>query len=137
MVSTSKPCNEERMRETARGMELCDWTWLLQRVTAVLIAVILIVHLWLHHFAEVGAPITFKEVSERLHNPLFLVLDVMLLAAGLFHAINGARAIILDFGIGHRGQVALNLSLLAVGIVIFGFGLIFLVPFLIGRWPVW
>lgn len=137
MASTDKTAKETWLEGVGRGMAPGDWAWLLQRVTAALIAVILVVHLWMQHFAAVGEPITFKEVSERLRNPLFLGLDVVLLAVGLFHAINGARAIIIDFGIGPRGAVALNVSLIIVGLMIFGFGLMFLIPFLFGRWPLW
>ncbi|MBI2909478.1 MAG: hypothetical protein HYX92_17675 [Chloroflexi bacterium] len=137
MASTEKMVKETWLEQAGRGMAPGDWAWLLQRVTAVLIAGILVVHLWIQHFATVGEPITFKEVSERLRNPLFLGLDVVLLGAGLFHGINGVRAIILDFGIGPRGAMALNVSLIIVGVMIFGFGLMFLVPFLFGRWPLW
>ena len=137
MASTNRAAKETWLQGAGRGMAPGDWAWLLQRVTAVLIAGILVVHLWIQHFANVGDEITFKEVSERLRNPLFLGLDVVLLAAGLFHGLNGVRAIILDFGLGRRGATALNASLIVAGLMVLRFGLFFLVPFLFGRWPLW
>ncbi|MFH1484810.1 MAG: succinate dehydrogenase, cytochrome b556 subunit [Chloroflexota bacterium] len=120
------------------GMRPGDWAWLLQRVTAVIIAIIIAVHLWIQHFGvPITDPVTYQEVVERLRNPLFLLLDIVFLAAGLFHAVNGLRAIFLDFGLGRRGEAALNISAVIAGIALFGFGLIILVPFLLGRWPVW
>ncbi len=127
------------MNKTAEpvGMQAPDWTWLLQRVTAVLIAVIIAVHLWVQHFGVGGDPVTFAQAVGRLRNPLYLIMDLVFLIAGLFHAVNGARAVILDFGLGSRGQTALNMLSLVVGIALFVFGLIILAPFLLGRWPVW
>ncbi|MBI4295407.1 MAG: succinate dehydrogenase, cytochrome b556 subunit [Chloroflexi bacterium] len=102
---------------TAAGTGI--WAWVLQRVTAVLIALFLGIHFWVLHFAVVGQSISFERVAERLKNPWFIVVDLGLLAAVLYHALNGVRAIVFDFGIGRRTQRILTVAMLATGTIVF------------------
>lgn len=103
--------------------------WLMQRVTAVLVAVALGTHTWVLHFAIPGEKITFERVAERLHSPFFMTLDLLLLAAAIYHSLNGVRAVILDFGLGSRGQVVLLWVLWILGLIAFVYGANALLPF--------
>jgi succinate dehydrogenase hydrophobic anchor subunit len=78
------------------------WAWLLQRLSAVLLIVVLFIHIWITRFN--------------------LVVDLTILALGLFHGLNGVRVILLDFGLGARWQKGFFWALLAVGIVAFLIG---------------
>ena len=78
--------------------------WLTQRITAVLLVVLLGLHLWLSNFALEWAAF-----------PRALI-DLALLALALFHGLNGVRTVVLDFGV---GQQFLSLSLTLLGIVAF------------------
>ena len=122
----------ERLREAeAERMATAGvWTWLLQRVSAALLVVLVLGHFWLLHYAVVGEKITFDRVLGRLQSgSFFFVLDVALLAVVIFHGFNGIRTVIVDFGIGQRARVVLSLVLAALGAITFLYGMIALLAF--------
>jgi len=95
------------------------WLWLFQRVTAVLLVVILGVHLWLANFGQASA-------SPRA------ILGVTLLGLALFHGLNGVRTIIFDFSMGVQGRKFVTMLLLLLGTVSLLFGMHGLWPLIIG-----
>lgn len=90
--------------------------WFLQRVTAVLLVVLLGLHLWASNFATNWAQLFSAGV------------DLSLLALALLHGLNGVRTVVLDFGIGEAGRRFLSVSVVMLGIVAFLFGVY-------GLWP--
>lgn len=78
------------------------WPWLGQRVTAVVILVTIMVHLVLTHFVAIGQ-LSFENIGERLASTAVLVNDVLLLLAVVYHALNGVRMVVLDWGLSGRG----------------------------------
>ncbi|MDO8491403.1 MAG: hypothetical protein Q7T04_05245 [Dehalococcoidia bacterium] len=107
-------------------------SWLLQRVTAVFIAVVLFVHVWQIHFIS-EKKVTFDLVADRLRSPGWVAVDLVLLALLLYHALNGVRSIILDFGISHTMERFLYWGFILAGLSAWALGVLFLVPFLINR----
>lgn len=105
-------------------------SWLLQRVTAVLIAGVLFVHVWEIHFVS-EKKVTFDTVAGRLTSPGWIIVDLVLLALLLYHALNGVRSIILDFGISHTTERFLYWVFILAGFSAWALGVLFLVPFLI------
>ena len=95
------------------------WLWLLQRISAVLLVVVLGVHLWLANFGQATAS-------------LRAVLGVVLLALALLHGLNGVRAVILDFSPGIQGRRFLTTILLLLGAALLLFGLHGLWPLIVG-----
>ena len=91
------------------------WLWLFQRVSAVLLVIILGVHLWLANFGQATAS-------------LRAILGVVLLGLALFHGLNGVRTVILDFNIGVQGRKFTTMLLLLLGVVSLLFGTY-------GLWP--
>ena len=91
------------------------WLWLFQRVSAVLLIIILGVHLWLSNFGQASAS-------------LRAILGVTLLGLALFHGLNGVRAVIYDFDIGAQGRKFTTMLLLLLGVVSLLFGMY-------GLWP--
>ncbi len=79
------------------------WLWLFQRITAVLLVVVLGLHLWLANFAQASTS-------------LRAALGVVLLGLALYHGLNGLRTIILDFNIGPQGRKFTTMILLLIGI---------------------
>jgi succinate dehydrogenase / fumarate reductase membrane anchor subunit len=90
--------------------------WLLQRITAVLLVVLLALHIWASNFATDWAA-TFRAS-----------IDLSLLALALFHGLNGVRTVVLDFGPSIHGRRFLSAGLVMLGIVAFLFGVY-------GTWP--
>jgi len=78
------------------------WPWLGQRVTAVLVIVTIMVHLVLTHYVAIGR-LSFDNIGERLAGGAVLVNDVVLLVAVVYHALNGLRMVVLDWGLSGRG----------------------------------
>ena len=67
-------------------------------VTAVLVMVTIMVHLVLTHFVAIGE-LSFADIGERLAGGAVLVNDVVLLLAVVYHALNGVRMVVLDWGL--------------------------------------
>jgi len=118
----------------APARETGAWAWALQRLTAVLVGVFLGVHIWVLHFGRsTSGPVSFDSVRQRLSGPGYQVLDMLLLATVIYHALNGIRAILLDFGVGVRSQGKMTAVLAVIGVVGFIYGVFGLVPFITGR----
>lgn len=95
------------------------WLWLFQRLSAVLLVVILGVHLWLANFGQAASS-------------LRAVLGVVLLGLALFHGLNGVRTVIFDFNIGAQGRKFTTMLLLLLGVVSLLFGMYGLWPLIVG-----
>ena len=72
------------------------WPWLLQRVTAVILAVGLLVHFVAVHFM-VKRPLSFDQIRERMATPTWAIIDGILLACAVYHGLNGVLGIIQDY----------------------------------------
>lgn len=108
------------------------WSWLLQRITAVLLIVGFASHLISTHIMAIGE-LTYDNIAHRLASGFFVAMDVMLLAAVLYHALNGARMVILDYWLSAKAQRrALSLALWLVGVAAFIYSLWALWPWIKG-----
>jgi succinate dehydrogenase / fumarate reductase cytochrome b subunit len=78
-----------------RGRE-GQWSWLAHRVTGVAIILFLFAHVV--DTALVGwGPTAYNRVVSVYHNPFIRLLELGLVAAVIYHALNGVRIIIIDF----------------------------------------
>jgi len=92
------------------------WPWVLQRLTGLILVVGLAVHFWVLHFA-IERPVTFDKVLERLRYPGWVLFDLLLLVAAIYHGLNGLWAIILDYAPNDLSKRVVGLVLWIVGIV--------------------
>ena len=60
-------------------------------------------------------------------------LDLLLMAALLFHAMNGLRIILFDLGIGIRKQKIVFAGVMLLGLVVFCLVALDILPYIIGR----
>jgi succinate dehydrogenase cytochrome b556 subunit len=104
------------------------WPWVLQRFSGVLILGLLGLHFWVTHFGTAG-PVTFENVVERVRLPIWFHFDVALLAVIIYHALNGTRTIILDFGLTPRKTRVMDCCLVVLGLAMLVFGSWGLLPF--------
>jgi len=73
-----------------------QWSWIMHRVTGVAVILFLFAHVI--DTAVVGwGPEAYNRVIKVYENPLVRVLELGLVAAVLFHAINGTKILLLDF----------------------------------------
>ncbi len=88
------------------------------RLTGVILASYLFLHIWTISSSTVS-PSAFDVTLGTFNQPLFLALDVALLAAASFHAFNGLRIIFFDIGIGiKRQKLSFVLSMILTGILV-------------------
>jgi succinate dehydrogenase / fumarate reductase, membrane anchor subunit len=92
------------------------WAWILQRITAVLLVVLLGTHIAILHYVPANLNINFIGVAARLKSVLYLVVDSGLLGVGLYHALNGVRNVLFDYIIGDGARRALNIVMWIAGI---------------------
>jgi len=99
------------------------WPWLGQRVTAVLVLVTIAVHLILTHYIAIGE-LSFADIGRRLGATAVLVNDVVLLVAVVYHALNGVRMVVLDYGLsGAAARRVFGVALWIVGAATVGYGI--------------
>jgi succinate dehydrogenase cytochrome b556 subunit len=104
------------------------WAWLFQRITAVLLIVCLAIHLILTHLLHIG-DLTYDTVGKRVAHGAVTALDIILLAAAIYHALNGLRMVLMDYWFTSRKRaVALNVGLWVIGLAFLGYGIW-------GLWP--
>jgi succinate dehydrogenase / fumarate reductase cytochrome b subunit len=73
-----------------------QYSWLLHRVSGVAIILFLFAHVV--DTAVVGwGPDAYNRVASVYHNPFIRLLELGLVAAVLFHSINGVRITLIDF----------------------------------------
>jgi succinate dehydrogenase cytochrome b556 subunit len=106
------------------------WAWILQRITAVLLLFLLGTHLAVLHYVDENLTITFVGVAARMKSVLYMLVDGGLLTFGLYHALNGLRTVLFDFGFGEGGRRAITYILLVVGVVFLLWGFYALAAFL-------
>ena len=106
------------------------WPWLGQRVTAVLLLVTIMVHMILTHLFAIGK-LDYGNITARLAHAAVAVNDVVLLAAVLFHALNGVRMVVIDYWFAKVGsRRTLDIALWAIGLGALVYGLWALWPWI-------
>ncbi|EHR49125.1 succinate dehydrogenase, cytochrome b556 subunit [Saccharomonospora marina XMU15] len=94
------------------------WSWVLHRITGVLTFFFLFVHVLDTALVRVS-PNAYDEVIETYKSPLINLLEVGLVGAVLFHALNGIRVILVDFwSKGPKYQRVMLWSILAVWVLV-------------------
>jgi succinate dehydrogenase / fumarate reductase cytochrome b subunit len=72
------------------------WSWVLHRISGATIFFFLFVHVLDTALVRVS-PQAYNEVIETYKTPLVGLMEVGLVAAVLYHALNGLRVILIDF----------------------------------------
>ncbi|MGH3467688.1 MAG: succinate dehydrogenase, cytochrome b556 subunit [Thermocrispum sp.] len=72
------------------------WSWVMHRITGVLTFFFLFVHVLDTALVRVS-PTTYDEVIATYKTPLVNLLEVGLVGAVLYHALNGLRVMLVDF----------------------------------------
>lgn len=77
------------------------WAWLLHRVTGLGLAFYIFLHIALMGTSLLRGENAFDAtLSVLMGKPIFELLDMLLLAAVLYHGLNGIRILLFDMGIG-------------------------------------
>jgi succinate dehydrogenase / fumarate reductase cytochrome b subunit len=76
------------------------WSWVLHRITGATIFFFLFVHVLDTALVRVS-PEAYNQVIETYKTPLIGLMEIGLVVAVLYHALNGIRVILIDFW--HKG----------------------------------
>ncbi len=96
------------------------WAWLLFRVSGVILAFYLFLHILVistGRWTDAGQ--TLDSLMKAFDHPVMVLLDLVLVVAVLYHALNGVRIILMDFGIGIRSHKLVFWSAMAVVVICF------------------
>jgi succinate dehydrogenase / fumarate reductase, cytochrome b subunit len=100
------------------------WTWVLHRITGVLIFFFLFVHVIDTSMVRVS-PEAYNTAVDTYKNPIVGLMEVGLVAAVLYHGLNGIRIVLVDFWEkGPRYQREMTYAVAGVWVVL-------MVPFVI------
>jgi len=80
--------------------------WLFHRISGLVLIFYLSLHIWVvHYIAE--SPEKFDALMAFLAQPIFKLAEVGLMAAILYHSINGFRIVLVDYVWGNANQKVL------------------------------
>ncbi len=113
------------------------WAWTLHRISGLALSAYLIVHIIVISSSARGpSGVNFNSLLATLTQPFFLVLDLLLWAAVLYHTLNGIRVLLFDAGIGVRRQKEIFWGLMAIAVLAWVGGIVLIFPFIAGRPPI-
>ena len=102
------------LRRTLYRGDPAMWSWVLHRVTGATIFFFLFVHVLDTALVRVS-PQTYDEVISTYKTPIVGLMELGLVAAVLYHALNGVRVILIDFW--SQGTRYQRLMLWAIAII--------------------
>ncbi|MER3456615.1 MAG: succinate dehydrogenase [candidate division GAL15 bacterium] len=96
-----------------------EWlAWLYLRVSAALLLLLVLGHLYIMHVINTTDVIDFHFVAQRFRNPLWRAYDLLILVLALSHGLVGLRGIVHDYTRPGGGwRLAWNVVLWTVGLV--------------------
>jgi succinate dehydrogenase / fumarate reductase cytochrome b subunit len=104
------------------GRETGGWAFILNRITALGLTLYLFLHLIVLGQLAKG-PEGYDGFVALVKNPIAIFGELLVVAAGILHGLNGIRIILTTFGVGVTFQKSLFYTLMAaafVAILIFG-----------------
>ena len=99
MASPTPAVDAPRAKPARKSLYRGDpgmWSWVLHRITGATIFFFLFVHVVDTALVRVS-PQAYNEVVDTYKTPIVGVMEAGLVAAVLFHALNGIRVILIDF----------------------------------------
>ena len=92
--------------------------WLLQRITAAFLVVVLAFHFMLLHFVNHAADITFLGTQARMSQVGYFLTMVAFLIAGAFHGVNGVYNALVNQGLDGTQQTVVKWLLIVAGVLL-------------------
>jgi len=101
--------------------------WLFHRISGAALTFYLVLHIWVtHHVGK--SPEEFDALMKLFTTPLFKIGEIGILAAIIYHGLNGVRVILVDLGIGVRHQEKMFLAVFVVSFMIISLGAVIIFP---------
>jgi succinate dehydrogenase / fumarate reductase cytochrome b subunit len=103
-------------RDIYPGRGLGMWAFWLHRITGLLIAFYLLLHILVISTVVAGTG-SFDAAMVTLKAPIFVLLEMGLVGSILLHGLNGVRIVLFDLGYGIKKQKELFVALMLVGLI--------------------
>ena len=111
---------KKTFKETSKAGAIA---WLFQRVTAVLLFIMLIYHFVYYHFISKGV-YPWKEVVAKMQSPWFNLLQSVFLVTALYHGLYGIWMVTEDYIHGKIWRMIIFSLILIVGFSLFFIGIL-------------
>ena len=96
------------------------WAWLLFRISGLILVFYLGAHIIIISTGQFGADgETLNSLMKFFDHPVAVILDLALVVAVLYHALNGVRIILMDFGVGIHRHKIMFWSAMAIVVICF------------------
>ena len=95
----------------------------MQRISAVILFVLLILHFVTYHFMSEGA-YTWRVVVEKMQSPWFNLIQFLFLITALYHGLNGVWIVVEDYFHAKGWRMFLYGLILTVGLSLFFVGML-------------
>jgi len=82
------------------------WAWVLFRISGLVLVAYLFIHIWVISKGRIGGPVELDKLFETVDKPFLVFLELMLVAALTYHALNGVRIVLMDLGVAIRQHKA-------------------------------
>jgi len=106
------------MAEHYSSFDRSGTRWLLQRLTAAFLVVVLAFHFFLLHFVNHAADVTFAGTSARMSTWTYFSLMVLFLLTATFHGVNGVyNTLVQRDGIDGWKQTAITVVLVVASVL--------------------
>ena len=92
--------------------------WLLQRVTAAFLVVVLAFHFFQLHFVTHASEVTFAGTQARMSEWAYFTTMVLFLVTATFHGVNGVYAALLNQGLTGTSKRAVQVVLGVAGVAL-------------------
>ncbi len=98
------------------------WAWVLFRISGLVLVFYLFVHIGVISTGRFGSEgSTLNSIMEFFEHPLAILLDLLLVWAVLYHALNGVRIVLMDFGLGIQRHKAVFWVVMAIAVICVAF----------------
>jgi succinate dehydrogenase / fumarate reductase cytochrome b subunit len=98
------------------------WAWLLFRISGLILVVYLFAHIWVISQGRAASPAYLDDLFELFEGRFLTFLDFMLVAAVLYHGLNGVRVVVMDMSIGierHKAVFWVTMAVAAATLAVF------------------
>ncbi|WP_255149259.1 succinate dehydrogenase [Halorarius halobius] len=106
------------MAERYSSFEPKGTRWLLQRLTAAFLVVVLAFHFMLLHFVNHAAEVTFMGTQMRMQQPGYLITMIAFGLTATFHGVNGVYNALVNQGLDGTGKTAVKYVLVFAGLLL-------------------
>ena len=94
-----------------------SWAWIIHRLTGIGLTLYIIVHIYAVSALQRGKE-AFDTEMKLFSSPFFLFLEWALGALVVYHALNGIRIVLIDFGNGAKYHKPLYYTIWIIGIIV-------------------